>query len=38
LLQANARRLARLPGPKHTAEGYVLLAWLEQITDPGPEA
>ncbi len=38
LLQANARRLARLPGPKHTAEGYVLLAWLEQITDPGTEA
>lgn len=38
LLQANARRLARIPGPKHTAEGYVLLAWLEQITDPGTEA
>ncbi len=37
LLQANARRLARIPGPKHTAEGYVLLSWLEQITDPGPE-
>lgn len=30
-LQANARQLARLPGPKHTAEGYVLLAWLEEM-------
>lgn len=29
-LQSNARRLADLPGPKHTAEGYVLLAWLDQ--------
>jgi hypothetical protein len=33
LLQANARRLQRLPGPKHTAEGYVLLAWLEGLED-----
>lgn len=33
LLQSNARRLARLPGPKHTAEGYVLLAWLEGLED-----
>lgn len=33
LLQANARRLARLPGPKHTAEGYVLLSWLEGMPD-----
>ncbi len=31
LLQSNARRLARLPGPKHTAEGYVLLAWLQGL-------
>lgn len=28
-LQSNARRLANLPGPRHTAEGYVLLAGLE---------
>ena len=28
-----ARRLAGLPGPKHTAEGYVLLAWLQQMSD-----
>lgn len=32
-LQSNARRLAGLPGPKHTAEGYVLLAGLELLTD-----
>ncbi len=31
LMQANARRLAALPGPKHTAEGYVVLAWLEHV-------
>jgi hypothetical protein len=30
LVQSNARRLATLPGPKRTAEGYVVLAWLEQ--------
>jgi hypothetical protein len=30
LLQSNARRLASLPGPKHPAEGYVVLAWLAQ--------
>jgi hypothetical protein len=30
LLQSAARRLASLPGPKHTAEGYVMLAWLER--------
>lgn len=29
-LQASARRLAGLPGPKRTAEGYVLLAFLER--------
>ncbi|MGE3172597.1 MAG: hypothetical protein AB7O97_08205 [Planctomycetota bacterium] len=33
LLQSTARRLARLPGPKHTAEGYVLLAWLEGLEE-----
>ena len=32
-VQSNARRLAGLPGPKHTAEGYVLLAWLQQMSD-----
>lgn len=33
LLQSNARRLARIDGPKHTAEGYVVLAWLERLED-----
>ncbi len=28
LLQCSARRTASLPGPRHTAEGYVMLAWL----------
>lgn len=28
LVQCTARRTAGLPGPRHTAEGYVLLAWL----------
>jgi hypothetical protein len=28
LVQCNARRIANLPGPRHTAEGYVMLAWL----------
>ena len=32
-LQSNARRLANLPGPKHTAEGYVLLSWLRQLKE-----
>ncbi len=27
-VQCSARRAARLPGPRHTAEGYVMLAWL----------
>lgn len=27
-VQCSARRTARLPGPRHTAEGYVMLAWL----------
>lgn len=29
-LLANARRLTTLPGPRYTAEGYVVLAWLQQ--------
>lgn len=33
LLQSSARRLARLRGPQHTAEGYVLRAWLEDQPD-----
>ncbi len=33
LLQANARRVANLPGPKHTAEGYVLLGWLQHQSE-----
>jgi len=28
LVQCAARRTAKLPGPRHTAEGYVMLAWL----------
>ncbi len=28
LVQCSARRTANLPGPRHTAEGYVMLAWL----------
>ncbi|MFM1872507.1 MAG: hypothetical protein RL398_1929 [Planctomycetota bacterium] len=28
LVQCTARRTANLPGPRHTAEGYVMLAWL----------
>jgi len=27
-VQCSARRTAKLPGPRHTAEGYVMLAWL----------
>tara|TARA_R110002072_G_scaffold228234_8_gene385225 strand:+ start:62500 stop:63522 length:1023 start_codon:yes stop_codon:yes gene_type:complete len=30
LVQCSARRVANLPGPRHTAEGYVMLAWLEK--------
>jgi len=30
MLECSVRRLAALPGPKRTAEGYVVLAWLEQ--------
>jgi hypothetical protein len=32
-LQSMARRLADLPGPKRTAEGYVLLAYLAQAPE-----
>jgi hypothetical protein len=32
-LQSIARRLAGLPGPKRTAEGYVVLAWLERTAE-----
>lgn len=32
-LQSNARRLAGLPGPKRTAEGYVVLGWLERTVE-----
>ncbi|MBL8752351.1 MAG: hypothetical protein JNK15_03540 [Planctomycetes bacterium] len=28
LVQCGARRATGLPGPRHTAEGYVMLAWL----------
>ena len=30
-IQATARRLANLPGPKHTAEGYVMISYLEHV-------
>jgi hypothetical protein len=30
-LQAMARNLANLPGPKRTAEGYVMISYLEQM-------
>lgn len=33
-VQAGARRVANLPGPRHTAEAYVLLAWLGQCPVP----
>ena len=33
LVQCSARRVAGLPGPRHTAEGYVMLAWLQQQCD-----
>ena len=32
-LQAMARRMARIPGPKRTAEGYVMISYLKQMTD-----
>lgn len=32
LVQCSARRVAALPGPRHTAEGYVMLAWLQKQT------
>lgn len=31
-IQAQARRLANLPGPKRTAEGYVMMAYLNHST------
>lgn len=30
-LQAMARRLANIPGPKHTAEAYVMMAYLDRL-------
>jgi hypothetical protein len=30
LVQCSSRRVAGLPGPRHTAEGYVMLAWLQK--------
>ena len=30
LVQCSARRVADLPGPRHTAEGYVMLTWLQK--------
>lgn len=35
LVQCGARRVAGLPGPRHTAEGYVMLAWLARQGPPG---
>ena len=35
LVQCGARRVARLPGPRHTAEGYVMRAWLERQVAAG---
>lgn len=30
LLHCSSRRVAGLPGPRHTAEGYVIVAWLQR--------
>jgi hypothetical protein len=35
LVQCNARRTANLPGPRHTAEGYVMLSWLARQVPAG---
>lgn len=35
IVQCGARRVAGLPGPRHTAEGYVMLAWLARQSTPG---
>ncbi len=35
-LQAAARRLRGLPGPKHTAEEYVMIHFLERLDRDGP--
>ncbi|MGB0952791.1 MAG: hypothetical protein ACPG31_06180 [Planctomycetota bacterium] len=37
-LEAAARRLRNLPGPKHTAEEYMLLYFLEEHLEPEEEA
>ncbi len=34
-IACGARRAAGLPGPRHTAEGYVMLAWLLRQADAG---
>ncbi|MFN3240868.1 MAG: hypothetical protein ACE37K_05070 [Planctomycetota bacterium] len=33
LVQCSARRVACLQGPRHTAEGYVMMAWLQKQCD-----
>jgi hypothetical protein len=38
LVQCSARRTAKLPGPRHTAEGYVMLAWLARQSEELPGA
>ncbi len=35
LVQCSARRTAGLPGPRHTAEGYVMLSWLARQVPAG---
>lgn len=35
-LLATARRLANLPGPKRTAEGYVMLGFLSRVDEEAP--
>lgn len=32
LMLCSARRIAGLTGPRHTAEGYVMMAWLNKLT------
>ena len=38
LVQCSARRVADLPGPRHTAEGYVMLAWLAKQCGSKPDS
>ena len=38
LVQCSARRVAELRGPRHTAEGYVMVAWLQGQCADGPRA